>query len=162
MGHVVPDTVPFYTSEIFGPFFRRMLDAELMGTCPLQIWGTLLSGGHTPRHQGPGKTAEFEETFSFPKRTQWEIMKNVRQVCCFLITDCTCRSQFKSIELLQIIVKGIMGGASSDSRLQSSSGKRLSIVLTVSRMVSSSGSLTDFNLTGRLIEDGQVKGVWEI
>ena len=87
-------------------------------------------------------------------------MKNVPQVCCFLITDCTCRGQ--SIELLQIIVKGIMGGASSDSRLQSSSGKRLSIVLTVSRTVSGSGSLTDFNLTGRLIKDGQAKGVWEI
>ena len=63
MGHVVPDAVPFYTSEIFGLFFRCMLDAELKGTRPLQIWGTLSQGSHTPHRQGPGKMAEFRETF---------------------------------------------------------------------------------------------------
>ena len=63
MGHVVLDVVPFYTSEIFGLFFRHMLDAESKGTCPLQIWGTLSQGSHTPHRQGPGKMAEFRETF---------------------------------------------------------------------------------------------------
>ena len=87
------------------------------------------------------------------------IMKNVPRTCCLLITDCTCRGQFKSIELLQIIVKRIMDGGSSNSRLQSSSGKRLSIIMTVPRTVS--GSLTNFNSMGRLIEDGQAEGVEE-
>ena len=40
-----------------------MLDAELKGTRPLQIWGTLSQGSHTSHRQGPGKTAEFRETF---------------------------------------------------------------------------------------------------
>ena len=63
MGHVVPGAVPFYTSETFGLSFRRMLDAEFWGTCPLQIWGILSQGGHTPHHQGPEKTVGLKETF---------------------------------------------------------------------------------------------------
>ena len=158
MGHVVLDIVPFYTSEIFGLFF---------GVCWMPNWREhVLSKSGVPCRKGViphtvrvlRKQWNPKKHFSFWRGRSGNNEKRAPDVL-FLITDCTCRGQFKSIELLQIIVKGIMGGGSSNSRLQSSSGKRLSIILTVPRTVS--GSLTNFNSMGRLIEDGQAEGVEE-